>query len=122
MDFDEMTPEEIRAVITEAEAVLAAREEITATRDAVMEAVAAYAEATGLSELDAWVDLCHHPIPEPEPEPEPEPIDAPEWVPPQAHEPYMKGDLVRYRGTVYESTVDNNVWSPLAYPQGWKEI
>lgn len=122
MDFDEMTPEEIRAVITEAEAVLAAREEITAARDAVMEAVAAYAEATGLSEPDAWADLCPHPIPEPEPEPEPEPIDAPEWVQPQAHEPYMKGDLVRYRGTVYESTADNNVWSPLAYPQGWKEI
>ena len=29
---------------------------------------------------------------------------------------------VHYKGKVYESLIDNNVWSPEAYPQGWKLI
>ena len=32
----------------------------------------------------------------------------------------MKGDRVLWTdGKVYESTIDNNVWSITAYPQGW---
>ena len=34
--------------------------------------------------------------------------------------PFMMGEQVIYTGVVYESTIDNNVWSPLDYPQGWK--
>lgn len=45
-----------------------------------------------------------------------------EWVQPGATNPYMKGDRVKFNGKVYESTIDNNVWSPAAYPAGWKEV
>ncbi|MCD7760258.1 MAG: hypothetical protein LUH16_00550 [Clostridiales bacterium] len=45
-----------------------------------------------------------------------------EWVQPDSTNPYMKGDRVLYNGVVYESTIDNNVWSPEAYPAGWKEV
>lgn len=34
----------------------------------------------------------------------------------------MKGDKVRYEGKIYESLIDNNVWKPTDYPQGWKEV
>lgn len=44
------------------------------------------------------------------------------WEQPDSTNPYMKGDRVTYNGKVYESTIDNNVWAPDAYPQGWKEI
>lgn len=44
------------------------------------------------------------------------------WEQPDSTNPYMIGDRVTYKGKVYESTVDNNVWAPDAYPQGWKEI
>lgn len=45
------------------------------------------------------------------------------WVQPTgAHDAYNKGDRVLYNGKVYESLIDANVWSPSAYPQGWKEI
>lgn len=45
-----------------------------------------------------------------------------EWVQPDATNPYMKGDKVTYNGVVYESLIDNNVWSPEAYPTGWQVI
>ena len=34
----------------------------------------------------------------------------------------MKGDKVRCEGKIYESLIDNNVWKPTEYPQGWKDI
>lgn len=34
----------------------------------------------------------------------------------------MKGDIVMFEGKKYESIIDNNVWSPTAYPAGWKEV
>lgn len=34
--------------------------------------------------------------------------------------PYMTGDCCTENGTVYRSTIDNNVWAPSAYPQGWE--
>ena len=59
----------------------------------------------------------------PEPSPEPEPEDIPEWVQPTgAHDAYMTGDKVRYKGVVYESLIDGNVWSPETYPQGWAVV
>lgn len=42
-----------------------------------------------------------------------------------AHDAYDTGDRVLYPdadGKVYESTIDGNVWSPEAYPQGWREV
>lgn len=45
-----------------------------------------------------------------------------DWVQPDSTNPYMKGDKVRFEGKVYVSVIDNNVWSPSAYPQGWEEI
>ena len=44
------------------------------------------------------------------------------WEQPGSTNPYMKGDRVTYNGKVYESTIDNNVWRPDEYPEGWKEI
>lgn len=38
-----------------------------------------------------------------------------------AHDTYNTGDLMRYTdGKVYESTIDNNSWTPDTYPQGWQ--
>lgn len=45
-----------------------------------------------------------------------------EWKQPDSTNPYMTGDKVLFEGKVYESIIDNNVWSPSAYPQGWKEV
>ena len=45
-----------------------------------------------------------------------------DWEQPDSTNPYMKGDKVKYNGKIYESVIDNNVWSPEAYPQGWKEV
>lgn len=44
-----------------------------------------------------------------------------EWKQPTGgHDAYKKGDKVTFGGNVYESLIDGNVWSPSAYPQGWK--
>lgn len=46
-----------------------------------------------------------------------------EWVQPDSTNPYMKGDRVLWTdGKTYESLIDNNVWSPEAYPAGWVEV
>lgn len=45
-----------------------------------------------------------------------------DWEQPNSTNPYMKGDKVRFEGKIYESLIDNNVWSPTAYPAGWKVI
>lgn len=46
----------------------------------------------------------------------------PEFEQPDSTNPYMKGDRVTFNGKVYESLIDNNVYSPSDYPAGWKEI
>jgi hypothetical protein len=47
----------------------------------------------------------------------------PLWSQPTgAHDAYNKGDIVDYNGTLYESTIDGNVYAPDAYPAGWKEV
>ena len=47
----------------------------------------------------------------------------PEWVQPLgASDAYNTGDIVSYNGTLYESTVDGNVWSPEVYPAGWEQV
>jgi len=52
----------------------------------------------------------------------PSPDIIPEWEQPDSTNPYMIGDKVMFDGKVYESVIDNNIWSPAAYPAGWKEI
>lgn len=56
-----------------------------------------------------------------EPTPEPTPAIA-EWEQRDSTNPYMTGDRVLFEGQVYESTIDNNVWSPSTYPAGWTLI
>ena len=46
----------------------------------------------------------------------------PDWEQPDSTNAYMTGDKVRFEGVVYESTIDNNIWSPTAYPAGWKIV
>ena len=47
----------------------------------------------------------------------------PNWVQPTGgHDAYNIGDKVIFEGKTYESTINANVWSPKAYPQGWKLI
>lgn len=49
--------------------------------------------------------------------------EAPEWAQPSgATDAYNTGDRVTFDGAVFESVIDSNVWSPAAYPNGWKEI
>lgn len=56
-------------------------------------------------------------------EPETPSDDIKDFVQPTgAHDAYAKGDKVRFDGKVYESLIDNNIYSPSAYPAGWKEI
>ena len=56
----------------------------------------------------------------PTPDPDPE---IPEWVQPTgAYNAYNTGDKVRYKGHIYESIIDGNVWAPDVYPAGWREF
>ena len=54
------------------------------------------------------------------------PGEIPVWRQPTGvQDAYHTGDKVYYPdadGPVYESTVDNNVWSPADYPTGWKIV
>ena len=52
----------------------------------------------------------------------PDPDVIPDWVQPDSTNAYMKDDKVRYNGVVYRSLIDNNVWSPDAYPAGWEIV
>ena len=47
----------------------------------------------------------------------------PVWSQPSgAHDAYNTGDIVDYNGTLYQSLIDGNTWSPDAYPQGWENL
>lgn len=54
------------------------------------------------------------------------PGEIPVWRQPSGEQDaYNTGDKVHYPdadGPVYESTVDNNVWSPEDYPAGWEKV
>ena len=55
----------------------------------------------------------------------PDPDVIPVWEQPDSTNPYMRGDKVHYPNEdspVYESLIDNNVWSPDAYPAGWQIV
>ena len=36
--------------------------------------------------------------------------------------PYMSGDCCTDAGKTWRSAIDNNVWPPAEYPQGWLEV
>lgn len=36
--------------------------------------------------------------------------------------PFMKGNCCTENGEVFRSTIDNNVWTPSAYQQGWEKV
>jgi len=45
------------------------------------------------------------------------------WVQPTgAQDAYNIGDKVTFEGFTWESLINANVWSPTAYPQGWKKL
>ena len=47
----------------------------------------------------------------------------PVWSQPTGgHDAYNIGDIVDYNGTLYKSTINGNVYSPEAYPQGWELV
>lgn len=55
----------------------------------------------------------------------PDPKVIPVWEQPSAENAYMKGDKVYFptaEDDVYQSKIDNNVWSPADYPQGWQKL
>lgn len=55
----------------------------------------------------------------------PDPEVIPVWEQPDSANAYMTGDKVHYPTAddpVYESLIDNNVWSPADYPAGWQQV
>lgn len=71
---------------------------------------------------DVAVSLFAKVLAEPVVDPETGEVDIPKWEQPDSANPYMTGDKVNYDDVIYESTVDNNVWSPAEYPAGWKVV
>lgn len=121
--FDDMSTDDLRAACEAMRAEIERREAVAEARAAVVEAVQAYADQQGLTVLQAWRALAPEGVQVPD-DPEPEPVpDAPEYVQPTgAHDAYKAGDRVTFQGRVYEAVIDAIVWSPLAYPQAWKEV
>lgn len=55
-------------------------------------------------------------------EPEIPSEEYPEYVAPSgAHDAYKIGDKITFKGKKYICKMDNCVWSPEVYPQGWEE-
>ena len=123
MSYDDMTTTELRDAAAGMLAEVARREAEETARAAVDDAVAAYADAQGLTVLQAWRALAPEGVDVPD-DPEPEPVpDAPAYVQPTgAHDAYQAGDRVTFQGRVYEAVTNAVVWSPLAYPQAWKGV
>ena len=54
---------------------------------------------------------------------EPSEEEYPEYVQPTgAHDAYKIGDKITYNGKKYECIYDGCVWTPDAYPAGWKLV
>ena len=123
VDISHLTSAELAELISDARALIEKRAEIDGARGAAQAAVEAYATAAGLTILQAWRDLVPEGVQVPDdPDPAPAP-DAPAYVQPTgAHDAYQAGDRVTFQGRVYEAVINAVVWSPLAYPQAWKEV
>lgn len=47
----------------------------------------------------------------------------PVWAQPSgAHDAYNTGDVVNYKGTLYRSKIDGNVWAPDVHLSAWEEV
>lgn len=56
-------------------------------------------------------------------DPEHEEEEVQEFIQPTgAHDAYNTNDKVLFEGEIYQSLIDNNVWSPAVYPNGWEKI
>ncbi len=118
VDIGSMTDGELAALAERIRQVLEGRAAVRRAREAAIKAVEAYAAAAGCTVAQAWRDLAPDDVIAPD-----EGAAAPEYQQPTgAHDAYAKGDMVTFQGRVYQSLVDGNVWSPLAYPQGWQMI
>ena len=122
-DFGDMTTEDLRAASEAMLAEVARREAEAEAHAVVVAAVEGYAALTGKTVLQAWRALVPEGVNVPD-DPDPAPIpDAPAYVQPTgAHDAYKAGDRVTFQGRVYEALINAVVWSPLAYPQAWKEV
>ncbi|MDS2172531.1 hypothetical protein Q7C18_07485 [Nesterenkonia sp. CL21] len=59
---------------------------------------------------------------DPDPE-DPAPEHPAQWQQPSgAHDAYQTGDRVTYEDQIWESTQDDNIWSPTDHPEGWQLI
>ena len=47
---------------------------------------------------------------------------VPEWEQPDSTNAYQIGDHVMFEGQEYECVIANNIWSPAAYPAGWRAV
>ena len=65
------------------------------------------------SKLRAQWGLCHTKNPQ-----KAKPYVAPEGTSGM----YMLGECCTENGKTYRSTIDNNVWEPSGYPDGWEEV
>ena len=56
--------------------------------------------------------------------PEPEPVEEyPEYVQPTgAHDAYHTGDKITYKNNKYICKINNCVWDPDTYPEGWELV
>ena len=121
--FDDMATDDLRAACEAMRAEIERRESEAESRAAVVTAVEGYAALTGKTVLQAWRALVPEGVNVPD-DPDPATIpDAPAYVQPTgAHDAYKAGDRVTFQGRVYEALINAVVWSPLAYPQAWKEV
>lgn len=47
----------------------------------------------------------------------------PLWAQPSgAHDAYNAGDIVSYKGSLYKSLINGNVWASDVYPSGWEKV
>lgn len=76
--------------------------------------------AKGMSAIKEAVEKLGGTVTTPEPEPAEE---YPEYVQPTgSHDAYKVGDKITYNGDHYECIMDNCVWNPVEYPQGWQKV
>ena len=76
--------------------------------------------AQGMSAIKEAVEKLGGVITPPE---KPTEEEYPEYIQPTgAHDAYKVGDKITYNGKKYECIFNGCVWTPDAYPQGWKLI
>lgn len=130
MNLDNLSKKEIQEKLSELSAELQRREEQQASLDALEAAGASFLAAVQAA-VDAGVGaanaLIHDNLPQTY-------IDwvatagveivknIPRFIQPNPDATgYMTGQQVIFQGAVYTSVIDNNVFSPMAYPQGWEK-